>query len=279
MSRTGTGSPETTSFLSFSDLLQHNLISHLVSRRKVIPLTLQFFVLFYTESLSPSKFSAGSQLLSGLGLGRTSGFGGVSVSSVGIRSSTNLGGSSSFGVSSNFGTSPKSFSPSSNLNPKSGNPDIFSAMISYYEVVDKSKANPETVNKALQRYSGNEDTMVAKLEQKYKHPFPSYQKESQAFSINQFPSSFSSSVSTSSIAEGMKASHTSTSITILQSALCEPSSTGIFSPATPNVSPFSTKESLESTEESNNSLFGNGFGQVIDREYLILHVCFVYDLL
>ena len=188
MSRTGTGSPETTSFLSFSDLLQHNLISHLVSRRKVIPLTLQFFVLFYTESLSPSKFSAGSQLLSGLGLGRTSGFGGVSVSSVGIRSSTNLGGSSSFGVSSNFGTSPKSFSPSSNLNPKSGNPDIFSAMISYYEVVDKSKANPETVNKALQRYSGNEDTMVAKLEQKYKHPFPSYQKESPAPTVSELSS-------------------------------------------------------------------------------------------
>ena len=81
-----------------------------------------------------------------------------------------------FGRSSDFGESRTSALGTDSLSLKCGTPDIFSAMISYYEMVDKSKANSETVNKALGKYAGNEETMIALLERKYGRSFPSYRK-------------------------------------------------------------------------------------------------------
>merc|ERR1711871_1465837 len=54
-----------------------------------------------------------------------------------------------FGRLSRFGEGTASSAGTDSLSFESGGPDLFSAMISYYEMVDKSKANAEGVNKAL----------------------------------------------------------------------------------------------------------------------------------
>ena len=166
-----------------------------------------------------------------------------------------------FGQSSGFGASSTSFATSSSPFSNPGHPDIFSAMMAYYKVVDESRANADSVNKALSKYAGDEGTMISKLEQKYRRPFPSYQKGCQ--------SHFSSS--SGEVSMGMDMSTLPSSGANAPQLSFGQSSTFVLSPPTSNVGTFGSPmtSSLSafgadsSKEDAGASTFGNGFGKVM----------------
>ena len=134
-------------------------------------------------------------------------------------------------------------------------------MMAYYKVVDESKATADNVKKALSKYAGDEGTMISKLEQKYRRPFPSYQKGGQ--------SHFSSS--SGELSMGMDMSTLPSSGANAPQLSFGQSSTFVLSPPTSNLGAFGSPMTSSisafgadgSKEDGETSMFGNGFGKVM----------------